>query len=61
VLTFIQTAGFVAEFRRLRLTDDDLRALEQMLIADPAAGKFMARTGGVRKIRFAAPSRGSGK
>jgi hypothetical protein len=61
VLTFIQAAAFVAEFRRLRLTDEDLQNLEQMLIENPLSGKVMPRTGGVRKVRFAPPSRGTGK
>lgn len=61
VLTFIQTAMFVAQFRRLRLTDEDLQQLEKMLIENPEGGKVMARTGGVRKIRFAPPSRRTGK
>ncbi len=60
-MTFIQTPLFVAEFRRQRLRDDDLRALERILMENPGAGKVMARTAGVRKARFAPPSRGSGK
>jgi hypothetical protein len=60
-LTFIQTSYFVAEFRRLGLTDEDLRAIEGVVGDDPDAGKVMARTGGVRKIRFAPPSWRTGK
>ena len=30
-------------------------------MGNPLCGKVMARTGGVRKTRFAPPSRGSGK
>jgi hypothetical protein len=61
VLTLLQTSHFVAEFRRLRLNDDDLRSLERALMENPEAGKVMARTGGVRKMRFAPASRGMGK
>jgi hypothetical protein len=61
VLTLIQTASFVSQFRRSRLRDDDLRALELMLVENPEAGRIMPRTGGVRKVRFAPPSRGQGK
>jgi hypothetical protein len=43
------------------LTDEDLRSLEQMLLARPEAGAVMAATGGARKVRFAPPSRHSGK
>jgi hypothetical protein len=43
------------------LTDEDLQALEAMIIAKPNAGAVMRGTGGVRKARFAPPSRHSGK
>ena len=60
-LTVVQLAGFVAEWRHFRLTDEDLRALEDILLADPEAGAVMAGTGGLRKVRFAPPSRHIGK
>lgn len=60
-LTLVQLAGFVSEWKHFRLTDDDLRALEQQLLRDPEAGAVMAGTGGLRKVRFAPPSRHSGK
>jgi len=60
-LTFIQFAPFVAAWRRLRLTDEDLQALEAVIMESPEAGKMMAGTGGVRKIRFAPPSWRRGK
>ena len=60
-LTFVQLPGFVKEWKQLRLGDDDLRALELMLLENPQAGAVMAGTGGMRKVRFAPPSRRSGK
>lgn len=60
-ITFIQLAGFVSEWKHFRLSDDDLRALERLLLARPEAGAVMAGTGGLRKVRFAPPSRHSGK
>ena len=60
-LTFIQLAPFVADWRRLKLTDGDLVALEAALIDHPEAGPVMAGTGGVRKVRFAPPSWHTGK
>ena len=45
----------------MRLTDDDLRALEAELLERPEQGAVMAGTGGLRKMRFAPPSRHSGK
>ena len=35
------------------LDDDDLRRLQEELLADPKVGKVMRETGGVRKMRFA--------
>jgi hypothetical protein len=60
-LTFIQPAPFVAAWRRLKLTDEDLRALESLIESRPDAGVVMAGTGGLRKLRFAPPSWKRGK
>jgi hypothetical protein len=60
-LTFVQLARFAARWTRLKLTDEDLRALEQLLLRDPNAGAAVAGTGGLRKVRFAPPSRNVGK
>jgi hypothetical protein len=43
------------------LSDDDLSELESQVMDFPLAGKVMRNTGGIRKMRFAARSRGSGK
>ncbi len=40
------------------LTDDDLRHLQEELLADPKVGAVMRGTGGVRKMRFAFEQRG---
>jgi len=60
-LTFVQLSRFAARWSQLRLNDDDLRALEQMLLRNPSAGAVVAGTGGLRKVRFAPPSRHVGK
>jgi hypothetical protein len=60
-LTFVQLSGFAREWRHWRLSDDDLRALEAMLLENPDAGAVVPGTGGMRKVRFAPPSRRSGK
>jgi len=60
-LTFIQPASFAADWSRLELTDDDLRALENAIMDRPHAGRLMVGTGGLRKTRFAPPSRHIGK
>ena len=45
----------------MKLTDDDLRALEVTLMERPDAGAVMKGTGGLRKLRFAPPSWSVGK
>jgi hypothetical protein len=60
-VTLAQTATFASLWKHWRLNDDDLRALENQLLQNPTAGSVMRNTGGVRKVRFAPPSRGSGK
>ncbi|MDB5172451.1 MAG: hypothetical protein JWN51_1224 [Phycisphaerales bacterium] len=59
--TFVQPAPFVSEWKRLRLTDEDLQKLESLIRENPAAGPVMKGTGGLRKIRFAPPSWNQGK
>ena len=56
-LTFVYTT----EFDRMAegiLSDDELRLVEQQLLANPQAGAVVAGTGGVRKLRVALPGRG---
>jgi hypothetical protein len=60
-MTFGQIASFLREWRRLRLTDEDLQALETLIMERPEAGQVMQGTGGLRKIRFAPPSWRTGK
>ena len=60
-LTLIQLSAFVAKWSKLKLSDEDLQSLEGALIADPQAGDPIPGTGGLRKLRFAPPSRHTGK
>ncbi|SRR5258706_16275287 len=60
-LTIIQLSTFVANWRRLKLNDDDLRALEAVFLEDASRGPMMSGTGGLRKLRFAPPSWRTGK
>lgn len=60
-LTFAQPASFVVEWRRLRLSDEDLAALESLILERPQAGAVMQGTGGMRKVQFAPPSWHRGK
>ncbi len=59
--SFAQVSPFVAKWRRLGLTDEDLQLLEHEIAANPNGGKMMQGTGGLRKIRFAPPSWNVGK
>jgi hypothetical protein len=54
--TFKYLAGFVREWDRLGLDDDDLAELELLILADPDRGSVVSATGGLRKLRFS-PSR----
>lgn len=40
------------------LTDDEMRVVEQQLLANPNAGAVVAGTNGARKVRVALPGRG---
>ena len=60
-LTFVQLGTFVSRWNRFRLTDDDLHALEDILLKTPEIGVVIPGTGGLRKMRFAPPSRHGGK
>src|SRR5258707_10228382 len=60
-LTLIQLSTFAAKWSKLALTDEDLQALESLLIENPHVGAVIPGTGGLRKIRFAPPSWHSGK
>ena len=59
--TLVYTASFASEWKRFRLSDEDLRHLELAIMQDPEGGATMAGTGGVRKMRFAPPSMRTGK
>jgi len=59
--TLIQLNSFRSLWKGERLTDEDLQRLEAEVMIDPAAPKVMRGTSGLRKIRFAPPSRGRGK
>lgn len=58
---FIHDPGFVDDWKALKLTDEDLRALEVILMADPRKPPVIPGTGGLRKLRFSAASWSGGK
>lgn len=61
LLSFIHFNRFTAEWKRLGLTDQDLRVLEVMIMASPTMAPVMKGTGGLRKLRFAPPRSNKGK
>lgn len=58
---FIETKRFTAAWSDLRLSADDLIALQDAIKEDPTAYPVVSGTGGLRKVRFAPGSRGKGK
>lgn len=56
-LVFVETPLFVATAKGV-LTDAELRAVQDALLADPQAGDVDRGTGGARKLRVALPGRG---
>lgn len=57
MFSFVETRAFsrlVQEY----LSDDEYRALQAALIQNPEVGPVIPGSGGVRKLRWAAPGRG---
>jgi hypothetical protein len=61
VLTFVELHGFGDDLKRLALTDDDLHALQVLIMVDPQRAPVMPGTGGLRKLRFAPAQWRTGK
>ena len=55
---FVELPSFMARWKALDLTEDDLVRLELELLRDPKIGPVMKGTGGVRKMRFAFTNQG---
>lgn len=58
--TFIEMSTFT-KYRADYLSDDDLKGLQQVLLANPRKGDTISGTGGLRKIRWSDDSRNKGK
>lgn len=56
--TFVELPIFRSRWRDMGLNDDDLKRLQEELLADPKVGAVMRGTGGVRKMRFAFEQKG---
>lgn len=60
-MEIVRTKGFDRDLKRIGATDSDYAALSAALAEDPKAGDPIRGLSGVRKIRFALPSRNIGK
>ena len=58
---FVQMATFTKAWDHHSLADDVLAALEDEILLNPNSGKVIQGTGGLRKMRFAAPGSQRGK
>ncbi|HHA2008548.1 TPA: type II toxin-antitoxin system RelE/ParE family toxin [Enterobacter mori] len=56
-IEFIETSFFTRQIKSIA-TDDELKDLQKELIAWPDKGDLIQQTGGLRKIRMAAGSKG---
>ena len=56
--TFIEVPLFSKRWAEIGLGEDDLLALQIMLLKDPQSGPVMEGTGGIRKVRFTLENRG---
>ena len=61
VVIFVELDDFTNDWQKLRLSDDDLHALQLEIMEKPKGAPVVPGTGGLRKIRFAAAQSGRGK
>ena len=52
IRTFIEVPLFSKRWAEIGLGEDELLALQIMLLKDPQSGPVMEGTGGIRKVRF---------
>jgi hypothetical protein len=55
---FVRLLEFEKHCKRVGLTEDDVRAIENALLLAPNAGNVIIGSGGLRKFRYALPDRG---
>ena len=58
--TFVELPPF-QRWRQDYLTDEDYRALQNLLLGNPEAGDLIQGSGGLRKVRVEDQQRGTGK
>ncbi len=55
---FVVLPTFEKQWKDLKLSEEDLRALENAILENPDGAPAIAGTGGIRKIRIPLPGRG---
>ena len=58
IRTFVEIPLFSKRWTEIGLDEDDLLALQIMLLKDPESGPVLEGTGGIRKVRFPLKNRG---
>lgn len=58
IRTFIEVPLFSKRWKEIGLGEEELRALQIMLLKDPESGPVMEGTGGIRRVRFPLKNRG---
>ena len=58
IRTFIEVPLFTKRWKEIGLREEELQALQIMLIKDPESGPVMEGTGGIQKVRFPLKSKG---
>jgi hypothetical protein len=58
IRTFIEVPLFSKRWAEIGLGDEELLALQIMLLKDPQSGPVMEGTGGIRKVRFPLENKG---
>lgn len=56
-MLIVETPVFTRRVLKL-MSDEDYRALQQRLVANPEVGALIRRSGGLRKVRWASVGRG---
>jgi len=56
-MTVFETASYIARATKL-LSEDEQRAVVELVAREPASGVLIEGTGGIRKLRFAVGGRG---
>lgn len=55
---FVRTPAFERSCQRMGLSEEDIRRIEEMLLADPQAGDVIQGLHGARKVRIQASGHG---